>query len=300
MRRGYVVRWLYNSFLTFAIFIHIIRFLGHNRRTADDKGDDKSDDKSEDDEKKTPEITAEMVHGFVHSLKYDMNELTNQNKCIDLQQTFRPVFVQFFKTNLYHRYKAVTFRRVLAEKGFDLKALEAIWEEKKKVRNTFFFNFFPITRMWLFPDRNIVYHSPSLTSLWCSFTRMSVGWFDRDHFRIGRNQGRTSSRIGRHFGQLLWPGEGANCTGGTESTTPSIIVQETIEQRESANAQGQIQSHRSEQQRCAGNSGLDHWFADQKPSPKPTALPGQTSAQQIIGHIVEPVDHPNTVSTCRR
>lgn len=74
-----------------------------------------------------------MVQGFVHSVNVDINELTNQNKCIDLQHTFRPIFVQFFKTNLYHRYKAVTFRRVLAEKGFDLKSLEDVWNEKKKV-----------------------------------------------------------------------------------------------------------------------------------------------------------------------
>lgn len=45
--------------------------------------------------------------------------------------------MQFFKTNLYHRYKAVTFRRVLAEKGFDLKSLEDVWTEKKKVSRFF-------------------------------------------------------------------------------------------------------------------------------------------------------------------
>lgn len=95
------------------------------------------------DKSKMRGITTEMVQGYVHSLKYDMNELTNQNKCIDLQHTFRPIFVQFFKTNLYHRYKAVTFRRVLAEKGFDLKALEDIWTEKKKVC-FFFLNVAPL------------------------------------------------------------------------------------------------------------------------------------------------------------
>lgn len=83
----------------------------------------------------TQDITADLVQGFVHSVNVDINELTNQNKCIDLQHTFRPIFVQFFKTNLYHRYKAVTFRRVLAEKGFDLKTLEDIWNDKKKVRS---------------------------------------------------------------------------------------------------------------------------------------------------------------------
>lgn len=81
----------------------------------------------------TDDISTDLVQGFVHSVNVDINELSDQNKCIDLQHTFRPVFVQHFKTNLYHRYKAVTFRRVLAEKGFDLKRLEQIWNEKKKV-----------------------------------------------------------------------------------------------------------------------------------------------------------------------
>lgn len=83
------------------------------------------------------ESVTDLVQGFVHSVNVDINELTNQNKCIDLQHTFRPIFVQFFKTNLYHRYKAVTFRRVLAEKGFDLKSLEDVWTEKKKVSRFF-------------------------------------------------------------------------------------------------------------------------------------------------------------------
>lgn len=52
---------------------------------------------------------------------------------MDLQHSFRPVFVDYFKVNLYHRYKAVTFRRVLSEKGYDLKSLETIWTDKQKV-----------------------------------------------------------------------------------------------------------------------------------------------------------------------
>lgn len=79
------------------------------------------------------ESVTDLVQGFVHAVNVDINELTNQGKIITLQHTFRPIFVQFFKTNLYHRYKAVTFRRVLAEKGFDLKSLEDVWNEKKKV-----------------------------------------------------------------------------------------------------------------------------------------------------------------------
>lgn len=78
-------------------------------------------------------INPDAVRGFVHSVKCDINELSEQNKCMDLQHSFRPVFVDYFKVNLYHRYKAVTFRRVLSEKGYDLQSLQTIWNEKQKV-----------------------------------------------------------------------------------------------------------------------------------------------------------------------
>lgn len=106
---------LFLFFSYFRIFFSLLNFIDEQTNTDDG-------------------ISSDLVQGFVHSVNVDINELTNQNKCIDLQHTFRPIFVQFFKTNLYHRYKAVTFRRVLAEKGFDLKSLEDIWNEKKKVR----------------------------------------------------------------------------------------------------------------------------------------------------------------------
>lgn len=91
----------------------------------------------------TEEITTDSIEGFVHSVKVDINELSDQNKCMDLQHSFRPIFVNYFKTNLYHRYKAVTFRRVLAEKGYDLKSLEEIWNEKNKVLLFTFIHPFP-------------------------------------------------------------------------------------------------------------------------------------------------------------
>lgn len=78
-------------------------------------------------------LTVDAVNGFIKTVDDELSELSNQKRCMDLQHTFRPVFVQYFKTNLYHRYKAVTFRRVLAEKGFELKTLEDIWNEKKTV-----------------------------------------------------------------------------------------------------------------------------------------------------------------------
>lgn len=78
------------------------------------------------------DITTDLIKDHTKTMKMELKNLSDQKKCMDLQQTFRPIFVQYFKTNLYHRYKAVTFRRVLAEKGFDVKTLEDMWKEKKK------------------------------------------------------------------------------------------------------------------------------------------------------------------------
>lgn len=79
------------------------------------------------------DIPTDLIKSHVSMMDDELNELNDQKKCMDLQHTYRPIFVQYFKTNLYHRYKAVTFRRVLAENGFELKHLEDIWKEKKKV-----------------------------------------------------------------------------------------------------------------------------------------------------------------------
>lgn len=106
---------LFNFFGLVLIFFFLLHLIGEQENVKVDS-----------------KAMTELIQGFVHSVKIDIGELSDQNKCIDLQHSFRPVFVQFFKTNLYHRYKAVTFRRVLAENGFDLKSLEAIWNDKKK------------------------------------------------------------------------------------------------------------------------------------------------------------------------
>lgn len=66
-----------------------------------------------------------------------MNEhvvaLNDQTKCMERQNSLRPIFVNYFKVTLYHRVRAVTFRRVLAEHGYDLDMLHEIWEAKQVV-----------------------------------------------------------------------------------------------------------------------------------------------------------------------
>lgn len=62
----------------------------------------------------------------------EMKELDEQEKILQRQTTLRPIFLEYFRTTLYHRVKAVTYRRVLAEHGHDLTELHKIWEESKK------------------------------------------------------------------------------------------------------------------------------------------------------------------------
>lgn len=57
--------------------------------------------------------------------------LSGQTKCVERQNSLRPVFVNYFKVTLYHRVKAVTFRRILADHGYDLDTLRELWEVKK-------------------------------------------------------------------------------------------------------------------------------------------------------------------------
>lgn len=73
------------------------------------------------------------------SIDNDVEDLSDQNKCMERQNSLRPIFVNYFKVTLYHRVKAVTFRRILAEHEYDLEALEEIWNTSKKVRGVFYY-----------------------------------------------------------------------------------------------------------------------------------------------------------------
>ncbi|XP_017126449.1 maternal protein exuperantia [Drosophila elegans] len=68
---------------------------------------------------------------FAKLVGSDVQELDTQNENLERQNSFRPVFLNYFKTTLYHRVRAVKFRIVLAENGFDLSSLGAIWADKR-------------------------------------------------------------------------------------------------------------------------------------------------------------------------
>lgn len=62
----------------------------------------------------------------------EIKELDEQEKILVRQSTLRPIFLEYFRTTLYHRVRAVTYRRVLAEHGYELTSLHKLWEEEKK------------------------------------------------------------------------------------------------------------------------------------------------------------------------
>ncbi|XP_017073045.1 maternal protein exuperantia [Drosophila eugracilis] len=68
---------------------------------------------------------------FAKLVGSDIQELDTQNENLERQNSFRPLFLNYFKTTLYHRVRAVKFRIVLAENGFDLNTLNAIWADKR-------------------------------------------------------------------------------------------------------------------------------------------------------------------------
>lgn len=91
------------------------------------KGDDNSLD---------AEATAKKMHELVFeraaSIRSHFSSLDDQNKCMERQNSMRPIFVNYFKVTLYHRVRGVTFRRVLADHGYDFESIKDVWEQKKK------------------------------------------------------------------------------------------------------------------------------------------------------------------------
>lgn len=86
---------------------------------------DQSDEKLQD-------YMLKIVNQYAHPVQVELDELQRESKNLERQNSFRPVFLQYFKTTLYHRVKAVKFRIVLAENGHDLNSLSTIWNEKRK------------------------------------------------------------------------------------------------------------------------------------------------------------------------
>lgn len=84
-------------------------------------------------EEEKPGNIADVLHEFAHPVSVEIDELRDQRKILERQNSLRPVFLQFFKTTLFHRVKAVTYRRVLAENSLDFEMLQKMWEEGKKV-----------------------------------------------------------------------------------------------------------------------------------------------------------------------
>ncbi|XP_050074203.1 maternal protein exuperantia-like [Anopheles maculipalpis] len=69
---------------------------------------------------------------YASPISNEISELDEQEKILVRQNSLRPVFLLYFKTTIYHRVKAVTYRRVLAESGHNYESLRQLWQEKKR------------------------------------------------------------------------------------------------------------------------------------------------------------------------
>ncbi|XP_053665415.1 maternal protein exuperantia-like [Anopheles marshallii] len=69
---------------------------------------------------------------YASPISTEISELDEQEKILVRQNSLRPVFLLYFKTTIYHRVKAVTYRRVLAECGHDYESLRQLWQENKR------------------------------------------------------------------------------------------------------------------------------------------------------------------------
>lgn len=108
----------------------------------DDEEQDAEGEKAEantDDDAEAPKMApeelshklGELIYSYAHSIDAEIDELKEQERMLERQGTFRPVFLRYFRTTLRLRVKAVNFRRVLAEHGYDLDKLKEIWDNSK-------------------------------------------------------------------------------------------------------------------------------------------------------------------------
>lgn len=103
----------------------------HLARDGECNSEEKEKEKELDEETSMQKLM-ELCCKYGCTTDQEIKELEEQEKIIVRQSTLRPIFLEYFRTTLYHRVKAVTFRRVLAEHGHELTELHKIWEESKK------------------------------------------------------------------------------------------------------------------------------------------------------------------------
>ncbi|XP_052871482.1 maternal protein exuperantia-like, partial [Anopheles cruzii] len=78
------------------------------------------------------EKMCEVLCQLASPISNEISELDEQEKILLRQNSLRPVFLLYFKTTIYHRVKAVTYRRVVAETGHDYESLRQVWQESKR------------------------------------------------------------------------------------------------------------------------------------------------------------------------
>lgn len=141
----------------------------------------------------------EMICEHAAPMNEHVAALSDQNKCMERQNGLRPIFVNYFKVSIYHRVKAVTFRRVLADHGYDIDQLLDVWNAKKSVSIE---QCFPVG----FLDNRLLINAER------------VGGSFGTH---GRAKGRRQKGARRAVGLPLWPGKASRTAGCQEEQVPS-------------------------------------------------------------------------------
>jgi len=67
-----------------------------------------------------------------YSTDIELTELKEQEENLVRQNSLRSVFLQYFRSTLYHRVKAVNYRRLLAEHKHDNDSLNDLWTNGKR------------------------------------------------------------------------------------------------------------------------------------------------------------------------
>ncbi|CAO1346489.1 unnamed protein product [Diamesa serratosioi] len=89
-------------------------------------------DKEEMSEEEVIENFNEFIRSKAKPVEDELNELDEQEENLVRQNSLRSVFLQYFRSTLYHRVKAVTYRRLLAEAKHNNDTLEQLWNDGKR------------------------------------------------------------------------------------------------------------------------------------------------------------------------
>jgi len=84
------------------------------------------------DEKALHEQMNKFVLSKASPIDRELDEIVEMEENLSRQTDMRDIFLTYFSTSRFHRRRALDFRRALADKKYDLKSLQEIWNSEKR------------------------------------------------------------------------------------------------------------------------------------------------------------------------